>query len=269
MKSVIKTMVLLFFVAALESCENESSYYTDTPVIEAYLYSGSYFSVTIRRQTSFLSDMNYSEDDVNNLNVQVNVDDELHTLTSLGDGKYIDSTIVVAEGKQYELSFHFNSKDVFAYTIVPSKPVGITQSVTEMYMERVDLSSGPPTPGSMPDPIELSWNNPDASNYLILVENVEDTLDPIVDLGGDLPAPFFRRPPVNSSTARISATQFRYFGRHRIILFHLLPDYADLFNDNSTSSQNLTNPSTSITNGYGIFTGLNSDTLWVDIIEQQ
>jgi hypothetical protein len=269
MKSVMKTMALLFSLVALEGCDNESSYYTDTPVIEAYLHSGSYFSLTIRRQTSFLSDMNYSEDDVNNLNVQVSVDNELHTLTPLGDGKYIDSSIVVTDGKQYDLTFHFNSKDVSAYTIVPTKPVGVTQSVTEMYRERVDLSSGPPTPGSMPDPIELTWNNPDASYYLILVENVEETLDPIIDLGGDLPAPFFRRPPINSSNGRISATQFRYFGRHRIVLFHLLPDYADLFNDNSTSSQNLTNPSTSIINGYGIFTGLSSDTLWVDIIEQQ
>jgi len=54
---------------------------------------------------------------------------------------------------------------------------------------------------------------------------------------------------------------------HRIILFHVLPDYASLYDEKISSSQNLTNPSTSITNGYGIFTGLNSDTLYIRVNE--
>jgi hypothetical protein len=60
---------------------------------------------------------------------------------------------------------------------------------------------------------------------------------------------------------------FQYYGTHRIILYHVLPDYATLYDSNSTSSQNLSNPSTSILNGYGIFTGLNSDTLFVEVTE--
>jgi hypothetical protein len=47
----------------------------------------------------------------------------------------------------------------------------------------------------------------------------------------------------------------------------VLPDYASLYSENSTSSQNLTNPSTSIVNGYGIFTGLNADTLYLNVLE--
>jgi hypothetical protein len=61
--------------------------------------------------------------------------------------------------------------------------------------------------------------------------------------------------------------EFQYFGKHRLILYHVLPDYASLYSENSTSSQNLTNPSTSIMNGYGIFTGLNSDTLYFTVNE--
>lgn len=253
--------------AVLSGCNKESTYFTDTPVIESYLHPGDYLNVTISRQTPFLSDVAYAPDDINNLTVQAEIDNLIHTLIPLGDGKYMDSSVMVAEGREYKLSFSFNSKEVSAYTVIPSKPANITQSVTEIYMERVDFSSGPPDPGSMPDPVEITWENPDGSYYLIVVENVEDVPDPIVDFGGDLPEPSFIRPPVNTSSARLSPTQFRYFGRHRIILFHLQPDYAALFNDNSSSSQNLTNPSTSIINGYGIFTGLNSDTLWLSVIE--
>jgi len=66
----------------------------------------------------------------------------------------------------------------------------------------------------------------------------------------------------------INAMEFEYFGTHRIIIYHVLPDYADLYEQNSTSSQNLENPSTSISNGYGIFTGLNSDTLYLEVTEE-
>jgi hypothetical protein len=59
------------------------------------------------------------------------------------------------------------------------------------------------------------------------------------------------------------------FSRGRsIIPIHLvLPDYASLYDRTTSSSQNLTNPSTGITYGYGIFTGLNADTLDMTVEE--
>jgi hypothetical protein len=59
----------------------------------------------------------------------------------------------------------------------------------------------------------------------------------------------------------------QYYSRHRIIQYHVLPDYATLYEQNSSSSLNLTSPSTSITNGYGLLTGLNSDTLYILVKE--
>ncbi len=121
----------------------------------------------------------------------------------------------------------------------------------------------------MPDPVKITWDNPDGSYYLIVVENLETTLEPIRDFGGkEPPGHRFKKSPTNSSSEEIREMDFQYFGMHRIILNHVLPDYAALYKQSSTSSQNLTNPSTSITNGYGIFTGLNSDTLYLNIKKQ-
>ena len=98
---------------------------------------------------------------------------------------------------------------------------------------------------------------------------METTLDPIRDFGDQTPpGNFFKKSPTNSNTEQIRAMDFQYYGKHRFILFHVLPDYAALYNQTSTSSQNLSNPSTSITNGYGIFTGLNTDTLYIDVKEE-
>jgi hypothetical protein len=263
-----RKLILLILVLSCFSCDTEEqSEFTDSPILEAYLHPGEYFMIDISRQTPFSTEVVYSEDDINNLSLQVEHNGEFHTLIALGDGKYIDSTIVVAEGDSYGLSFQFNSKTVTGYTYIPAKPTNAIQSATELSVDRIDSGTfGPPT--SMPDPIEITWDNPDHSYYLILVENIESTLDPIRDFGDDgPPSNIFRKQPTSLGTEEIRSMEFQYFGTHRVVIYHVLPDYAALYVDNSSSSQNLTNPSTSIVNGYGIFTGMNSDTLWIEVKE--
>lgn len=60
---------------------------------------------------------------------------------------------------------------------------------------------------------------------------------------------------------------FSYYGTHQIILFKLNSEYAALYENSGTTSQSLTVPPTSIVNGYGIFTGINSDTLYIEVVE--
>ena len=140
-------------------------------------------------------------------------------LTPLGDGIYIDSSLIVAENAEYTLSFLFNSQVVSAYTYIPSKPRNFKQSVTSIYVTRIDSTSGFPTGGfSMPDPVELTWDNPDHDYYLAIVENVETTLDPIRDFGdNDPPSNIFRKSPTTAAATEIRSQEFQYFGTHRII----------------------------------------------------
>ena len=261
--------VVVLALSGLACNKRDVSEFTDTPIIESYLHPGDFFNVQVSRQTPFSSNVTYSSDDINHLDIQVTSGNgTIYTLQPAGDGKYVDSSLKVAEGDNYNLSFPFNTKNVSAYTYVPSKPAHPSQSVTEIYIQRVDSTSGFPG-GSQPDPVDITWDNPDNSNYLLVVENIETTLDPIRNFGNNTPpSNFFRKQPTTSSSEQISPMEFQYYGTHRIIIYHVLPDYAALYDQSSTSSQNLTNPSTSITNGYGIFTGLNSDTLWLEVKEK-
>jgi hypothetical protein len=261
---------LLIVVLMLASCKKEkTSEFTDTPIIESYLEPGKYFMVRISRQIPFSGTVVYSADDIDNLVITAERSGITHTLIPLGNGNYIDSSLTVVSGDHYNLSFSFNAKAVTAYTYIPSKPVNMTQSVTEIEIARMDSASGSPTSMTMPDPIEIEWANSDGSYYLVLVENIETTLDPIRDFGDNTPpSNIFRKSPTNLAVEEIRAMEFQYYGTHRIILYHVLADYATLYDGNSTSSQNLTNPSTSIVNGYGIFTGLNADTLYIEVKEQ-
>lgn len=257
---------ILFSIFSVIGCEKEEKKeFTDRPIIESYLSPGDYLNIKLSRQIPFSSDVSYSDDDINNLTISVTRNNVNYTLKALGDGRYIDSSLLVAENDLLYLSFNFNSKNVTAYTKIPGKPQKFKESVTEIELEKVDSASFPNF-GSQPDPINLTWDNTDGSYYLVLIENIEANLEPIRDFGSNTaPGNRFRKSPTNASSTEIRSMEFQYFGTHRIVLYHILPDYASLYDENSSSSLNLTNPSTSIINGYGIFTGLNSDTLYLEV----
>jgi hypothetical protein len=266
-------ITLVFSCLALASCiDRDNSEFTDIPIVEGYLRQGDYVRLTVRRQIPFSSNVTYSSDDINSLDITVTQNNIDYNLTPLGDGKYIDSSLIVTAGERYDLFFTYNSKTVSAFTTVPSKPSSFAESETSISVTRMDSTSTPTGGGGMwqmPTPIDLTWDNDDDSYYIVVVENMEDVLDPVRDFGDstDVPLGRFNKSPTNSSGLEMRAQEFTYFGRHRLILYHVLPDYASLYDSNTASSQNLTNPSTSITNGYGIFTGLNSDTLYMTVKE--
>ena len=262
------TTGLIALALFLTGCENEENYtFEDTPIIAAYLHEGDTFEVQIQHQVPFLSEAEFIEKDLDDLLVYVSKNGVQYQLTATGNGVYTSNSFEVSAGDDYTLTLNYNQKEVSAYTYIPSKPSGLTQSATIIYVERRD-STSVPSMGSMPDPIEITWENDDDSYYLVVIENIESELDPIQDFGDDdAPERQFRNAPTNTSAVEIRPFDFQYFGHHQVIIYHVLPDYASLYEMSENSSQNITNPSTCIENGYGIFTGLNSDTLYVNVKE--
>jgi len=260
-------LILSSFTVMLASCEKNYQPFTDTPIIESYLSPGAHPVIKIYRQIPFESDVTYSSDNIDSLAVTLKYNDKTTLLKPVGDSCYSDTSLSIEENTKYTLSFEFNSRNVSAYTSVPAKPVDYTQSVTGISLQKMDSTFTPGGSFEMPDPVKLTWKNDDTSYYIVVVENMETTLDPVRDFGTTTAPPnMFRERPTTASGLELRPMEFRYFGKHRIILFHVQPDYASLYdNNNTSSSQNLTNPSTSITNGYGIFTGLNSDTLYLEV----
>jgi hypothetical protein len=74
--------------------------------------------------------------------------------------------------------------------------------------------------------------------------------------------------PNTDNAFNISGRDLQFFGTYRIILFTVNKEYAELYENVSSSSNNLTNPVSNIINGWGIFTGINSDTLFLEVKEE-
>ncbi len=260
-------MAVLLFLGACKKETTDPSF-IDIPVVQSYLVSGQVPTLNVSRMVPYSGTAIYSPDDINALSVQITCNDTVHTLKPRGNGNYSDSTFLISKNGKYALSFVYNGKTVSATTSIPSKPVGYTQSVDTMTIAQVTTTGGGGGFGGStyrPNPIQLNWSNTNASYYVVVVENIETNPLPI-NPDETSPPRIFRNQPTQGNQYQIQSRQFHYYGIHRLLLFHLNPDYAALYNNNGTNSQTLTNPATNLTNGLGIFTGLTADTLFMKIL---
>lgn len=263
---------ILLLSLLLNACtDSDQLQFNDVPVVESYLTSNKPVSLQISRKTAFDENVALSADDINALHVKIKYDNQSRIIPAAGEGLYTDLAFIPQEGTIYQLEFSFNNKTVTSSTQIPSKPLGFEQSVTTIEVQGMTFGGGfGGARPEMPDPVKLTWTNDDAGYYMVVIENIETAPIAINDFGSDEedgPRRVFRNEPTQSNQYEIAAMNFQYYGRHRLILFHLNAEYAALYNDNGTTSQNLTNPITNVENGLGIFTGINADTLMINVTE--
>jgi len=235
----------------------------NTAVVESYLKAGdSAVLVYISSIIPYSNDTNDSKEMIPGLNVFINGDE----LTEIDSGIYqlnlFDKR--VKSGTLYNLEFEFAGNVVSSQTTVPDAPADFTASASYIYVDRVEEGTmGPP---SMMDPIELNWSNADGSYYYLMVKYLESEPDYI---NGNMAGSDFQfiqsSSPTQESTYRLDQRNINCFGTYRIILYKVTNEFNDVFTLNGTNSNNMVNPNTNITNGYGVFTSMNADTLYLEV----
>ncbi|MFK7922320.1 MAG: DUF4249 family protein [Bacteroidia bacterium] len=181
-------------------------------------------------------------------------------------------TLSILEGETYLLQINYHEEILSASTTVPPKPNSLQISENVMERTQIDFSQGQGPGGggggqAQTDPLEVSWDNPLADYFFLLVENVENNPDPIF-----LNTPFernfrFINEPTQSAIDIVQPQMIEFFGTHQVVLFRVDEDYASLYENREQDSRSLNEPFTNIENGLGIFTAVNSDTLYFEVIE--
>jgi len=263
-------LIILAVSAGFCACNKSTApEYNDRPVVEAYLAAGYAPVVKISRQGSVSASVSYSADSIPLLEVFLDADGASHRL-AFSDSVFTDSTVTITAGKVYKLHFMYNGKETSAATTVPAAPQGFGQSATSMGLTKID-SNTVFTPGgfTMPDPVKLGWLNADKSYYMVVATNMETDRELVRDTSKiKIFAASFRNTPTITDSTMLTPMQFEYFGRYRLVLYHLNEEYAMLYVSGSNSSTDLTSPSTNISNGFGIFTGISTDTLWLQVYKK-
>jgi hypothetical protein len=228
-------------------------------IVEAIMPAGQPMEIHVSKEILFKREEADSIFDLAGLVVTVNDGHEEFTLIDEGNGNYTSDKIVDIT-KSYAISFEFNGIKIGSETTVPTKPQLFTASTTEMIIQ--PFTGGRP-PTGLSATLDLSWSNQDGSSYLVVVENIENNPTQINSSG--FARPSFRSEPLVSDSYQVRANQFQYYGMHAVILFKVNPDYAALYEDPGDNSLTIKSPFTNVKNGLGIFTAVNSDTMYLNV----
>lgn len=268
--------------ALLIGCLDDTNTVTrsgDKPIIEAYLAPGHPVSMYVYTEISYENAADSTSMPVNGLQIQITGNNgQSFKLTNTEGGIYKSSSdqVIGPAGTVYEMSFSYNGRTISGSTTIPPKPAGYAINETEIYRTQRDLSGGFGSggfPGGNNDDntaVEVTWTNPNQEYFFLSVQNIESSPEQITKLpdGNTLPVRGFTNEPVNGTVANISPQSLSYFGRYDVILYRVGADYAALYKSAGTTTQNLSTPPSSISNGLGIFTGINADTLLLNVLKK-
>ena len=180
---------------------------------------------------------------------------------------YPGSDLVVGVGEVFELGISSGSQSLSATTVVPSPPQGFT--VSSDVMDVVDLTvggfggrgggrGGGPGGGLAFGGLIVRWTNPERDLFFVVVDNLET--DPV-----QIPAPDFigiaRRfvsAPTPADSTTISQLSLTHLGEHRVRLYHVNQEYADLYEGRVQDSRDLNEPPSNILGGLGVFSAFSS-----------
>ncbi|SOE21290.1 protein of unknown function [Spirosomataceae bacterium TFI 002] len=255
----------------------------DKPIIEAYLAPNSIVKMKVFSEIPYYENDSSFSQPIVGLSILITGDDGTSfPLQEVSNGYYESIEKLGSANTVYSMSFMHNGRTVSASTTIPPSPVDF--AVDNLEIERLarDLSGGfiggPPGGGGgfnqeSQTPITITWSNPDNVYHFVAAQYLESTLDPIIVFptnteGFIRPPRQFNNEPIQGTANNLRPQQFEYFGTYAIILYRLNPDYALLYENGGTTSQNISTPVSTITNGLGIFTGVNADTLYLEIKRQ-
>ena len=113
----------------------------------------------------------------------------------------------------------------------------------------------------------VSWDNPDGGFYYVSMMNIEADPEPVNENIVDAPIRS-QAPPSQADQFEIRLRNIMYFGTHQVILYHVNQEFANLFDNPTMNSVNISEPPTNIENGLGIFSGISADTLYFEVKKQ-
>lgn len=253
-----KFFISIIFIGLFWSCEPTLvSEFQDRPVVECYLKAGESPVVTISKLIPFKDDVQFSSENIDNLSITIKDDDagEDYLLNSIGEGRYTNSLCTLKEGHQYTLSFVYDQIPVTATTFVPDSPQNMALSASTISVRGYHSSDISVQNADPMSPLEVSWDNPDSSYYVVAVINSEETPRQIWNTD-TAPSIGFQTEPTRGCSTQIAPHSFNYYGNHEVILYKIRPEYAVMCNALNNTTEYLSEVIANVKNGYGIFTGI-------------
>ena len=260
---LVYIMIILSYVSG---CSEDSllSPSVDQVVIEGYLYAGEPVDDIRLTKTLPLGREDIAPP-VNNATVYLLKNSIRYDLSSVSGGEgyyqYTENDLTVDAGDEFELFVEYGGNVASGKTVVPPAPGNILLSSnvisvpTEFYPGETNIENENYR-------IDISWEENTSALFFVAVENLEYDPDPIefsfgkFDMGES--GRRFLSAPRNTNEFSITFRNLNFYGEHRIRVYRVNQEYADLYTSRQQDSRDLNEPLTNISNGLGVFSAFNS-----------
>jgi hypothetical protein len=266
--------VLLIFL--FSSCiKVEELNFENNFVIEAFIFGNEPIDNIKLKTTYPLEATEDISDPINDATVQLLKNGNVYELQPSGNEglyHYAGNDLSVSSGDVFQLEVNYNNRVATANTTIPTPPTNVAINLQTVSIPRVGFS--PAEIQTLREVLQglfinVTWDNPNEAWYYVVVENIEQDDDPIFppQLEEALQNFRFVSDPTQSNSQIVIGAGLRHYGTHKVTVYHVNQEYADLFENRTQDSRDLNEPPSNIENALGIFTGFASQSVFFEVVE--
>ncbi|MFT7034920.1 MAG: hypothetical protein ACJA2S_003440 [Cyclobacteriaceae bacterium] len=266
--------IILSVLLAVSAC-NETTNSNPKFVVEGFLFAGEQVEDFRVKEQTGIDEADSIQRLITNASVVLEKEGKQYALQyDEGYYKYFGNDLAVESGDQFRLEVTVGDRTATAETTVPNPTKGLTLSDDQMIISEVRLSFSllnELTELFFSVRLTAEWDNSSEQFHFIVIEPASNTLDPIYpegfpQEGKDFLSGFKFAPEATEvDTFSIIGLAFDDYGRHRVKVYRVNQEYADLFNNPQQDSRDLTRPPSNIINGFGIFSAFAADSVFFEI----
>ena len=178
---------------------------------------------------------------------------------------YPGDDLLVEVGDVFTLEASHGGRTATAETVVPGPPQGLSLSAAVMAPPQFGVRGGGFQPGA-DDALVARWENSASALHYVVVDNIEADPAPFAEspFGGGFARRFVQRPTAGDS-ALVSARSLSWFGRHRVRLYRVNEEYADLYEGLNQDSRDLNEPPSNVRGALGVFSAFSADSAFFEV----
>lgn len=271
MKALIIWIVTAILLMAACTSDSPVEIEHDMVVIRGYIYANEPLDDFQVTSTLPISSTDTLAPPINDAEVWLVKDGVRYDLASSdGDSGYYhyDGNNLNAEEEDiFEIFVNHFGRTATGQTQVPSPPQNGSISSATLYMPEFGFGM---TMDTTRNQIRVNWDAEPSALYFVVLENMEDDPDPVEMFGGGFKGrpQLFTSAPFSAGTYVIRFLEITHLGQHRIKVYRVNQEYADLYTSRQQDTRDLNEPLTNIENGLGIFSAFSSIEFYFNVVPE-
>ena len=176
-------------------------------------------------------------------------------------------------GDHFQIEVTYFGRTATGETSVPPAPEAVAISGDTVFAPTIGVGGGGPRGGRidlLAPQLTVAWSNPDELLHFVVVDGLEDVPQSIFPerLQGRLSRFRLISRPTTDSWFDVTLGSLRDLGTHRVKVYRVNEEYAQLYENRTQDSRDLNEPPSNIVGGLGVFSAFNSDSVFFEVARQ-